>query len=1677
MSTGRDMATDNCSEIAEVLATSTDSKIRSQTLNTLARRADLVSNIADGQLLATVASVLCGLTTPTMAERRAARSALQSAPRDPAVVALSATFRTLLTKAPPPSTLKAVLLLCTDHCDVGVAALSQNREVLLLHLAGAVSDKPRHAETGVSFAYDAAVLALQHLRARELSEDERTAVTRVVSSALRDVCNLNLELASSAAASLAACVAVITTPAGTLAFLQCILSNSGATLSNFAACDNEILAPLLGNLVDNPLTRYSATLVCLAFLCDVTTRTILVGDSHRVVVCGILTFLFERVSEANARHTALEALLQVAGLCTAYPEKLFAVDISPTRNDVVESLMLIVHQHWDAPADRTRLIVVKIFRQTIQLHPDFDEARRNSDLQGSLAQIASTLHEMTAESVRGAASCLQELPSLLGANCLLHALPELPDTLIWLVSHAAPPIAKVASTTLEALIKGCPPTSHSLWISQCTRLLCLEGGTGRQRASELLLPRVKKNAPRLWDALLVNVLGAAKSDTKFNEGTLLLAQLTLAKIQGRRCQGGHENSISLSQQEWTSAMIHSNPEVRRDAFALLCESTQFDLVTIEATKEFLRYNVGVQSAGFRAQVIRSFSRFNTRLCKSAAKEAVQLSTWIWKFLLSSLMPGLSGGKTLALELIGVMKNAQRGAFDAEGQNFSVPDTLMLLDVLGDANEKNRILASQLLRLYGATGFRAVWKDPGGILSFGKILSARRDITSASFGSLVQCLVATHCSSVLAIEDAMPASLIKELSRRIAIAEGSLVESSRTAPLYPILQALRCVVDDSFDFQFLDDLFLSLFRAIEIVLPVVSDNYIDDPDVEMSHIRLPEDQRNETECADSTSLQSVVLCCWRTVREAGLTLEMLYNKLDLVVSDKDRRGQLADQGARLLHDLCCARHRGAVDMLQACFQTLCGKFVQVQMQSDSIIPCWDWVQLGIDGLRSAESDSTTRRSAGFPALFRALLSELDRVPENSAKVEETASALFQLAGRGEDVITMTHSRNILCALMKESTLNRLARTLVPTTMALSIDGFQSTNFAIRNTSMRLFAAVCNRAVGTKRVRDEHSTENKPTFCAFFAEYPMLLEVLLNRLPARVDEANTAVLPKQMCYYPALLMLSRLRGGGEDVGPPLLSRLRERATLCLACPVWKVRVLAASVVAELTDDQSYSAEFDRWTTAVLFTPANLSHGYSLAIRRLVEVWGNVRRSKVNLHTLFTCIESSVRNQLPPAITIELVRALDVALPTVMDEHLWALLSGIDECAMLTLNLTACGHGELASAAVGLCTTIICRSAGRGTLAQVLPLLDLVQNTNHDDVYGGLASAISREQPKWDGPLVTHLYRLLRSEGDKKSMSSILEMLALFTRCPEGAKPEFSLVEALQLVQAQLRIEGSRILRGATKWLLALLEISSDASHDEVTACGQFFADNLHAEVASETRILSARGLVSVFGTLGRRLPLSLWHVVLDVADDANGEIRWLALCAARFGACEGDMKISPQIFEQTSASATFVALFTQLQSLSSANLVTIFESIVMLPDPDQGLLSKQLPMWCSAAAEVLSHAYDFLTESDSRPGDEALKMRLLEQYFDIAFRELSSFVQKWQEMPYFEVRQLCRSQPEHRALHLAVTCAILSKWNRALQHCKYRPATDVFVWAGKGGAVPPWHGSAVGVYLDKIWDALD
>jgi hypothetical protein len=232
--------------------------------------------------------------------------------------------------------------------------------------------------------------------------------------------------------------------------------------------------------------------------------------------------------------------------------------------------------------------------------------------------------------------------------------------------------------------------------------------------------------------------------------------------------------------------------------------------------------------------------------------------------------------------------------------------------------------------------------------------------------------------------------------------------------------------------------------------------------------------------------------------------------------------------------------------------------------------------------TADRDSTTRRSAGYPRIILAILSS---APKHEAQrlVDSVAEALLHLAGAvggepstvtptsvGEDMhflgpddnsmVANVHARNVLSTLVRDVTTGPLLTAHVPRIYHLAVTGFASRNYGLRNASMLLFAALQCRVVGSKMVRDEESAQNLLSARKFFALYPGIRDEMLERLPILLSEEAESN-PELFLHLSALnwLRASPMEASRNSKGSTLALRPLLRGAA--GSSDWKIRKIAA------------------------------------------------------------------------------------------------------------------------------------------------------------------------------------------------------------------------------------------------------------------------------------------------------------------------------------------------------------------------------------------------------------------------------------------------------------------------------------------------------------------------------------
>ncbi|RLN93046.1 hypothetical protein BBJ28_00005477 [Nothophytophthora sp. Chile5] len=357
--------------------------------------------------------------------------------------------------------------------------------------------------------------------------------------------------------------------------------------------------------------------------------------------------------------------------------------------------------------------------------------------------------------------------------------------------------------------------------------------------------------------------------------------------------------------------------------------------------------------------------------------------------------------------------------------------------------------------------------------------------------------------------------------------------------------------------------------------------------------------------DGNAEQRAVVGSWLAARECGAILELLMRRVPLPNAAPTSNSvrffttEMAQRGGEtLLNSLFELKHKGAVAMAYHAFEGVCRAFLAHGEQNAALggLPA-RWADRLLDRLERSEQHFILRRSSGFAFSFVAILRA---EPRNSAAVilPKVMSTLLRLAGQDTDAAEQleqhhtlwrarVHALNILKLVCQDGVLAEDVARYVVHMFELAVGGFDCGSWAVRNSSMMLFAAATQRAIGDKRIADGGSKQQVASDDVF-SRFQQLRGFLVREL-SRLLSSSSSVSSGKLGgaappgLYPLLLFLSRLRSGEEDEpqpstgGPVVLQEdgggLAGFVPLVMKCasqPTMAIRHMAAKVVAAIVSD---------------------------------------------------------------------------------------------------------------------------------------------------------------------------------------------------------------------------------------------------------------------------------------------------------------------------------------------------------------------------------------------------------------------------------------------------------------------------------------------------------------------------
>ncbi|XP_078616956.1 tRNA (32-2'-O)-methyltransferase regulator THADA-like [Branchiostoma floridae x Branchiostoma japonicum] len=446
-----------------------------------------------------------------------------------------------------------------------------------------------------------------------------------------------------------------------------------------------------------------------------------------------------------------------------------------------------------------------------------------------------------------------------------------------------------------------------------------------------------------------------------------------------------------------------------------------------------------------------------------------------------------------------------------------------------------------------------------------------------------------------------ASLVGKLKTLVKHSKKDLLEVAANSPIYGVIHCIRSLLADvdmtslvpKLEWgNLLDKIVDVCCEVSSIVSPIVQtaapEGYIPEGatlvDAAVTQVSLKPVSEDDTTSQEpsSVSSQALLICCWRSLMEISLLFGQFAQKAPMYREDNDRQGVLSVQqvlkiGQYFTTQLLEARHLGAFEKGKDGFIKLCHRLWRSEIPDLRKLPC-DWLKGLLTSLQDYNDSSlcATRRSAGLPLFFECVLTT-EPEEHQQAQLKSSMEQLLSLASSlplptdSKHTVPVVHALNILKALFRNTKIGEHIFPYIVDGVKVTILGFGSEVWAIRNASTLLFSILMTRIFGVKRGKDEHARRNCMSGREFFARFPSLHPFLLDQLQLAVERIQScdSSVDLHPSLYPVLIMLAKLYPSPMDGASSALnmSAFVPLVQKCAHSTVMKTRAMAAQALLPL------------------------------------------------------------------------------------------------------------------------------------------------------------------------------------------------------------------------------------------------------------------------------------------------------------------------------------------------------------------------------------------------------------------------------------------------------------------------------------------------------------------------------
>ncbi|XP_065660584.1 tRNA (32-2'-O)-methyltransferase regulator THADA isoform X3 [Hydra vulgaris] len=303
-----------------------------------------------------------------------------------------------------------------------------------------------------------------------------------------------------------------------------------------------------------------------------------------------------------------------------------------------------------------------------------------------------------------------------------------------------------------------------------------------------------------------------------------------------------------------------------------------------------------------------------------------------------------------------------------------------------------------------------------------------------------------------------------------------------------------------------------------------------------------------------------------------------------------------------------RHKGIVE---SCYASFC-----TYAKSVSNIPVF-WQDLMRHCIETigfctsfSHTSSVTMRSVGIPMFVQAILSAEPSGNHGSflcdivSRLVQTASTPLENVDRS---LPQFNAISILKAIFRDTSLRGAVLPYVERGIILTIEGFLSPSWSIRNASTQLLGALIQRMLGQRISQTEDNSQNAGTVDIFFNRYQSLCEYFVSSLSGVSKRMFSH--PRLPCtlhhVIPVLTILSKLHPASviqnKRSHEILLNLLSFKSS-----PVWKIRDLTTKAILAFTPMSRYAIFCEEvYSELVVSTCKNTIHSLLMILLKMSSI----------------------------------------------------------------------------------------------------------------------------------------------------------------------------------------------------------------------------------------------------------------------------------------------------------------------------------------------------------------------------------------------------------------------------------------------------------------------------------------